>query len=151
LQHFCENTDVDIIPLGFMNIYMAQGNGYPGTNFGSSCWNSNYTAPGYGGTNDHTKDDLKTDCPSMVSGIKYCRDHGKKILLSLGGAVAKGVTPYALTSVDDATNMADFLWSAFGPKDPAWTGPRPFDYAYTGDVNSVDGFDFDIEHINVGT
>lgn len=39
--------------------------------------------------------------------------------------------------------FANFLWDAFGPKKPLYTGPRPF-----GDA-AVNGFDFDIESILV--
>jgi chitinase len=127
-----------------MNRYLAQANGYPGTNFGGSCFAENFTAPGYNGVNDPALNDLQSKCPSMVSGIPRCQSLGKKILLSLGG---QAVT-YALTSVEDAEYMADFLWGAFGPLNPSGNWPRPFDTE--GVVNEVDGFDFDIEHVNTG-
>jgi chitinase len=130
-----------------MNRYIAQANGYPGTNFGGSCWADNYTAPGYNGVNDPSQNDLKKRCPTMVSGIPYCQSLGKKILLSLGGQVFKE-NSYALTSVKDAEYMADFLWGAFGPLDSKANWPRPFDTENV--VNEVDGFDFDIEHVNPG-
>lgn len=75
---------------------------------------------------------------------------GKKILLSLGG----GSGGYALESDDDATNLANFLWGAFGPKGEVsgYTGPRPFDIdssnGYPDEPSQVDGFDFDIENVN---
>ena len=130
-----------------MNRYPAQANGYPGTNFGGSCWADNYTAPGYNGVNDPALNDLKEKCPTMVSGIPHCQSLGKKILLSLGGQVVTD-NSYALTSVADAEYMADFLWGAFGPLNSSANWPRPFDTE--GVVNEVDGFDFDIEHINTG-
>ncbi|MDB5910564.1 MAG: hypothetical protein JWP34_4678 [Massilia sp.] len=46
---------------------------------------------------------------------------------------------YTVSSVAAGQEFADFLWSAYGPVDPNWTGARPF-----GD-NVIDGFDFDIE------
>jgi chitinase len=130
-----------------MNRYIAQSNGYPGTNFGGSCGVENYTAPGYNGVNDPTLNDLKDDCPNMVSGILHCQSLGIKILLSLGGAVSEE-SSYALTSVQDAEYMADFLWGAFGPLNSSANWPRPFDNE--AQVNEVDGFDFDIEHVNPG-
>jgi chitinase len=147
LKEFCKNSNVDIIPLGFLDIYPAQGNGYPGTNFARSCTGSNFAAPGYNGVNDPSEDDLKNDCPTLVDGIGFCQSEGKKILLSLGGA--PGSTQYQLTSTSDAEYMADFLWGAFGPLQTHNTWPRPFDDAATG-TNSVDGFDFDIEVIQPG-
>lgn len=63
---------------------------------------------------------------------------GKKILLSIGGGTAYQSIP----SEEVAVWFADFLWYSFGPHNPAMDGtfPRPFL------DNSVDGFDFDIEH-----
>ena len=138
---------MDIIPLGFLDIYLAQGNGYPGTNFASSCTGTTFNGPGYNGVDDPSLNDLQNDCPTLVDGIGYCQQHGKKILLSLGGA--PGSTDYQLTSTADAENMADFLWGAFGPLQAHNTWPRPFDDVTTG-TNSVDGFDFDIEVIQPG-
>lgn len=96
---------------------------------------------------DHTKDDLQSSCPTLVDGISYCKENGKKILLSLGGA--PGTTPYQLTCNSDADYMADFLWGAFGPLNSSATWPRPFDDQVVGS-QSVDGFDFDIEVIQPG-
>lgn len=56
-------------------------------------------------------------------------------MLSIGGLELD----VYLASDPSASAFADFLWGAFGPLKPSWTGPRPF-----GDV-CVDGFDFDIE------
>ncbi|KAF4971264.1 hypothetical protein FZEAL_9891 [Fusarium zealandicum] len=41
--------------------------------------------------------------------------------------------------------FADFLWSAFGPHEETWKGPRPFDSNDGTTRPSIDGFDFDIE------
>lgn len=137
---------MDIIPLGFLDIYPAQGNGWPGTNFASSCESTNFPAPGYNGINDPSKNDLKNNCTSLVDGIAYCQQMQKQILLSLGGA--PGSTPYQLTSTTDAEYLADFLWGAFGPLQKSSSWPRPFDTPTQS--NSVDGFDFDIEVIQPG-
>lgn len=59
-------------------------------------------------------------------------------MLSIGGD-----SPY-VPILDEAVAVwfADFLWYSFGPHHPELDGifPRPFRN------NSVDGFDFDIEH-----
>ena len=146
-MEFCKNSNVDIIPLGFLDIYPAQGNGYPGTNFGSSCAGTNFAGPGYDGVNNPALNDLKNDCPTLVGAISYCQSLGKKILLSLGGA--PGSTDYALTSTSDAEYLADFLWGAFGPLQSPNNWPRPFDNTTKG-PQEVDGFDFDIEIIQPG-
>lgn len=57
-------------------------------------------------------------------------------MLSLGGAIP---TNQSIKNDESAIAFAKFLWNAFGPKHPAYEGPRPF-----GDA-VVDGFDFDIE------
>jgi chitinase len=128
-----------------MNKYPSQGNGYPGTNFGGSCWGGSYVYSGPG--SDPSLNDLQAKCPSLVSAIPDCQTmYGKKILLSLGGFVASGQTAYQLMSAQDGEDLADFLWGAFGPLTANWTAanlPRPFDTE--GTVNEVDGFDFDIE------
>jgi chitinase len=143
LASFCDNSEVDIIPLGFLDIYPAQGNGWPGTNFASSCGSTNFAAPGYHNVNDPSKNDLKNDCPTLVDGIAHCQAQGKQILLSLGGA--PGTTSYQLTSTADALFMAKFLWGAFGPLQHPNNYPRPFDTPTKS--NSVD---FDIETIQPG-
>jgi chitinase len=82
---------------------------------------------------------LKNSCPGIEPGINICQAAGKKVLLSIGGAVPG--TGY-LKDATSAKFFADFLWGTFGPYDPAWAttgGVRPFGHA------SVDGFDFDIE------
>jgi chitinase len=130
-----------------MNYFVAQGNGYPGTNFADSCSGTVYSGPGYNNVNNPANNKLLNSCPPLVSGINPCQQMGKKILLSLGGVYT--ATPYALTSNQDATDMANFLWKAFGPKQQGYAGPRPFDDGAT--VNVIDGFDFDIEGIIPGT
>jgi chitinase len=130
--------------LGFLNAFLAQGNGYGGTNFAASCWAPVFSGPGYNGVVDHSKDQLHSQCQAVVAGIGPCQTKGKKILLSLGGAVG----PYQLSSDKEATDLADFLWGAFGPKDNSANWPRPFDL--NGVSQEVDGFDFDIEQIHPG-
>lgn len=63
----------------------------------------------------------------MVAGCGNCTD------------ISREGTNYTVSSVQAGKDFADFLWSAYGPKAPGYTGPRPF-----GD-NVISGFDFDIE------
>ncbi|PGG96843.1 chitinase, partial [Blastomyces parvus] len=132
LAHFCQQTSMDIIPIGFIHIFPDQGKGgYPGSNFGNQCSSDVYL------NEDGVPTQLLKDCHQIAEDIPICQAAGKKILLSLGGA-----TPdYKLKNQRSARDFADFLWGAFGPKTVQWGNkPRPF-----GDV-VVDGFDFDIEH-----
>lgn len=91
---------------------------------------------------DHTGY-LDSECYILSEDIGYCQSIGKKVLLSLGGAVGT----YNLLNGTDGENMADFLWSAFGPPNSSWTGPRPFDLSTSYGKLSVDGFDFNNEPI----
>lgn len=142
---------MDYIPLGFINLFPAQANGWPGSNYASSCWAEYYDAPGYHGVDNNTNNLLLSHCPGMAQDIQYCQSQGKKILLSLGGATPE----YNLTGAVDGVAFADFLWGAYGPLTDAWAGkPRPFDplpgTEGEGIPTIVDGFDFDIEHPDSG-
>ena len=149
MGHFCEDTDIDIIPIvrtaspesgahrninprpqGFVNVFPDQSHGYPGTNFGNKCGNSTFN------NLNGSSSPLLSDCPSIGPDITKCQAAGKKILLSLGGAIPNN---QELDSDASAVDFANFLWKAFGPKCADYSGPRPF-----GDA-VVDGFDFDIE------
>ncbi|OBT99267.1 hypothetical protein VE01_02533 [Pseudogymnoascus verrucosus] len=146
LRDYCDTADTDYIPVGFIDYFPAQGNGWPGSNYGSSCWASTYTAPGYNGVDDPLHNRLLDHCTGMAQDIQYCQSKGKKILLSLGG----GPNTYSLTGKKDGEAFADFLWAAYGPPTVEWVGPRPFDplpgTEGEGIATIVDGFDFDIEH-----
>ncbi|KAL9612291.1 MAG: hypothetical protein Q9167_003115 [Letrouitia subvulpina] len=131
LAHFCADSNIDIIPIAFLNIFPDQlGGGYPGTNFGNQCGDATYK------NEDGSWSPLLSDCPLIGPDIKTCQSMGKKILLSLGGAIP---TNQSIPSDDAAVSFANFLWGAFGPTEEKYHGPRPF-----GDA-VVDGFDFDIE------
>ncbi|EXF82317.1 chitin recognition protein [Colletotrichum fioriniae PJ7] len=137
----CQQPEIDVIVLSFVHLFPAQANGYPGTNFGNRCGGQVYPGPGFNGVLDPSKDQLQSNCPSLNAQIPVCQQqYGKKILLSLGG----GVVSYQLTGRNEGELLATYLWYMFGPKDPNWTGPRPFDY--NGQAVEVDGFDMDIEH-----
>jgi chitinase len=119
---------------------------YPGTNFAAHCASDVYSLNG-------TATKLLSGCSLISSDIKYCQDHGKKVLLSVGGvynddyASEWGYSNYTLSNNETGVWFADFLFGAFGPKNETWKGPRPFDFEYDGATVevSVDGFDFDIE------
>jgi chitinase len=113
--------------------------GYPGTNFAGHCWEGNYF------NEDNVESNLLSECYYMKQDINYCKSKGVKILLSIGGEYNKETSNYEVTSEKNGRDFAEFLYKAFGPYDPFWDGPRPFDASPT-DHTSVDGFDFDIEH-----
>ena len=158
LAAFCYETTLDIIPVGFLNAFPAQGNGLPGFNAGNACWGgvgSTYLGPG-----DEPQDNLlPTRCPYLQQDIPICQALGKKILLSLGGDTS--VSPYQLTGASDGLAFAEWIWGAYGPYNQTWvdlspTNYRPLDRGlYNTDLSSyyqidIDGFDFDIERLPTG-
>lgn len=134
LSHFCQETALDIINIGFVNGFPDQSPAnWPGSNFGNQCDGLTYDVGG-------VKTDLLSGCHQIMEDIPICQAAGKKVLLSIGGSTPDN---QELLSTESAIGFAEFLWASFGPVDDtwvAWGGPRPF-----GNV-SVDGFDFDIEH-----
>ncbi|KAL8665666.1 MAG: hypothetical protein Q9168_007649, partial [Polycauliona sp. 1 TL-2023] len=131
LSHFCADSSIDIIPIAFLNVFPDQVNGgYPGTNFGNQCGPETFK------NKDGSDSPLLSNCPFIGPDIKTCQAMGKKILLSLGGAIP---TNQSINNDQSAIGFANFLWKAFGPEDATYDGPRPF-----GDA-VIDGFDFDIE------
>ncbi|KAI1138118.1 carbohydrate-binding module family 18 protein [Hypoxylon sp. FL0543] len=143
LSTYCADPSIDIIILSFVYLFPAQGNGFPGINFGNQCSGSVYPGPGYNGVNNASNNHL-LQCPSLQRDLHTCRQtSSKKILLSLGGSTSQ----YQLTGATDGTNFANVLWGLFGPRTATWVNagkPRPFDYNGLG--FAVDGFDLDIEH-----
>lgn len=134
MSHFCEESSLDIINLGFLNVFPDQGkNGWPGTNFGNQCGSATFTING-------EDTELLSDCHQLVEDIPYCQGLGKKVFLSLGGTYPD---TQHIKDEDSAKAFANFLWLSFGPPTEGWAaidGPRPFKNV------TVDGFDFDIEH-----
>ncbi|CDO52345.1 hypothetical protein DV495_000926 [Geotrichum candidum] len=110
LGTYCESTSADMYVLSFLA-------GFP---------ESKLTIHGCAGT-------LASSCPDLAADIKYCQSLGKKVLLSLGGAVGS----YGFTSDQQAINYASTLWNSFGG---GTSTQRPF-----GDA-VLDGFDLDIEN-----
>lgn len=77
-------------------------------------------------------DPYSNGCTKLSSDIKSCQAKGIKVLLSLGG----GAGSYSLSSPQDATQVANYLWNNFlGGQSPS----RPLGPAV------LDGIDFDIE------
>ncbi|KAJ5831932.1 hypothetical protein N7474_000243 [Penicillium riverlandense] len=127
LSHFCEQTSMDIINLGFVNTFPEAVLDWPGDNFGNQC--DGVLFP---------DSELLSGCHQIWEDIPTCKDMGKTIMLSIGGAYT---TNEVILTDEIATWFADFLWYSFGPYQLSETlFPRPF-----GNV-AVDGFDFDIEH-----
>ncbi len=131
LADICQ-TGIDYVTLSFINETPENtGKGIPASNFGNHCLASTSV--------------LQDDCPAITNdnSFQVCHDNGVKILLSIGGVYNAASSDYSLSSTASATSFANFLWGAFGPYDPTFTGPRPFDV--DGVHNVVDGFDLDIE------
>lgn len=143
LAHFCNQSSVDIIPIGFIDAFPQQTGGLPGENFGNQC----YGTPSY----PDSGDDLPVQCPSVQNDIPYCQQvTHKKIVLSIGG----GVTNYQLTGEAAGIDFANQLWQMYGPYNSTYYkngGVRPLDRGYYNtDLDpyyqiDIDGFDFDIE------
>ncbi|KAM0329183.1 hypothetical protein ACHAQA_004481 [Verticillium albo-atrum] len=144
LLHYCQQSHVDMIILSFVHLFPAQANGFLGINFGNQCGHAVFPGPGFQGVNEPRRDALLADCPSINAQIPVCQQtYGKKILLSLGG----GMLSYQLTGTHEADQLADQLWTMFGPRNETMVAqgiPRPLDYKDSG--TEVDGFDMDIEH-----
>ncbi|CZT52997.1 uncharacterized protein RSE6_14427 [Rhynchosporium secalis] len=149
LAHYCDSSSVDIIPIGFINIFPNLANGLVAENFGNQCWDGNYTGPGYNNNVNPKNDFLYRQCPQLQEDIYYCQTKTeKKILLSLGGDGGN----YRLNGAADGKFLAEFLWGAYGPIDSRLgklAKVRPLDRGYNNNNASmtvdVDGFDFDIE------
>ncbi|UNI24677.1 Chitinase [Purpureocillium takamizusanense] len=119
LSYYCSNTDIDIIPVAFMN-----GITPPVTNFANAGDNCTKFS-------DNTN---VLSCPQIEADIKACQAAGKTIILSLGGAT---YTQGGWSSASAAQDAAQAVWDMFGPVGK--TVDRPFGSAV------VDGFDFDFE------
>ncbi|RMI97945.1 hypothetical protein CDV36_016164 [Fusarium kuroshium] len=140
LKSYCDNGP-EYVTLSFVN--QAPENtksGYPGTNFAGHCGAGTYK------NEEDVGGDLLSECYSIKEGIPYCQEHGVKVLLSIGGVYNADGGNYKVTTDQKGVDFADFLWSAFGPYDKDWNGPRPFDADDGSTRPAIDGFDFDIEH-----
>ncbi|MED6221188.1 hypothetical protein PIB30_052083 [Stylosanthes scabra] len=112
LADACNTGNYQFVNIGFLSTF---GNGQtPQLNLAGHC------SPDNGG------------CAFIASDIKTCQGKGIKVLLSLGG----GAGSYSLSSTDDATQVANYLWNNFLGGS---SNSRPL-----GDA-VLDGIDFDIE------
>jgi chitinase len=139
LREYCDLDTFEYVTVGFVNNspeFDTSGLKYPGTNFGANCAADVYE-------NGGQKSKLLSNCNLISADIPYCQSKGKKVLLSIGGAPGEG-THYNVTTDANGEYFAQFLWEAFGPKNPSSSTPRPFDVTGQPPV-VVDGFDFDIE------
>jgi chitinase len=119
---------VDIVILAFLTEFFGPG-GFPKVNFGATCGGqtSEMNSAGASGL---------LHCPELASQISQCQSLGKKVLLSLGGALAVSAFP----SEGQASEFATTLWNLFGAGTGVDPGLRPF-----GSV-TLDGFDVDNEN-----
>ncbi|KXL44414.1 MAG: glycoside hydrolase family 18 protein [Acidomyces sp. 'richmondensis'] len=133
LVETCKNPDIDIINIGFIDVFPDQGpGGWPGDNFGNACWGDVYEHNGVNTT-------LLKTCPYIGEDVTTCQTtYGKKIFLSIGGAYPQD---YYIDSNESGANFAEFLWGAFGPSSANTGQPRQVPWGEA----CVDGFDFDIE------
>ncbi|KAI6886189.1 glycoside hydrolase, partial [Hortaea werneckii] len=131
LLQLCENADVDIVILAFLNqFYPENGQGYPGINFGPACDPANI--------NQQQKAPGLLDCTRFATQIQACQALGKPVLLSLGGYLANT----SFVSDNQAEHFAETLWNLFGAGREE-LGIRPF-----GPDVILDGFDIDNENHN---
>ncbi|KAI1089199.1 glycoside hydrolase family 18 protein [Rostrohypoxylon terebratum] len=121
LADYCSNTEIDIIPVAFMDAINT-----PTVNFANA--GDNCTA--YAGTN-------LLNCPQLETDIKACQALGKTIILSLGGGT---YSEGGFSSSSAAETAAQNVWNLFGSD--TTQANRPFLTAV------VDGFDFDLESTN---
>ena len=131
LASVCADDAFDTVIISFLTTYFGPG-GYPTLNLGpapASC-SAKQTAAGAHGL---------VDGSSLVPAIKTCQGNGKRVMLSLGGALASGSAhsgtgaPTSVFSGDaQGKEFAQTLWDLFlGGQSPL----RPF-----GDVK-LDGID----------
>ena len=140
----CEDPNIDIIPIAFIDLFLAQADGYVKADFGSTWGNDTYAGPGYPhGSSPNPSNDFLKHFPRLADDMYYCQTQTEtKLLLSLGGS---NISDYSLASNQEGIDLANFIWGAFGPYTAAWAGkPRPLDANSTARID-IDGFDFDIE------
>ncbi|KAK7426749.1 Chitinase 2 [Neonectria magnoliae] len=139
LMSYCD-SGVEYVTIAFVNQAPEHNpSGWPGTNFAGHCPGDYYMY----GPGDSLKSNLWKNCYLIQEGIPYCQDRGVKVLLSIGGDWNIGDSNYEVSTPDKGVEFANFLYSAYGPKEDSWDGPRPFDGA--DGPTHINGFDFDIE------
>ncbi|GJC97245.1 endochitinase [Colletotrichum higginsianum] len=141
LSSYCDAPGVTSVAVSFVTYSPKNSGGYPGTNFAGHCGGEVFYK------NPKTGEDTKLimNCDYIKQDIKHCQSKGIKVLLAIGGyCPTDGPCSYDISSEDEGHQFAELLHKTFGPYDPTWSGPRPFDISATEHV-SVDGFDFDLE------
>lgn len=129
LGELCQNQNVDIVVLAFLTDFSGPS-GFPTLNFGAACKGQTSQMQSAGATG-------LLSCPDMASQITKCQGLGKKVLLSLGGSLAKS----EFSDDSDATQFANKLWDLFGAGTGVDAGLRPFENVI------IDGFDVGRSHI----
>ena len=127
LSTICNDTDVDIIIIGFVTVFFTPNNtAFPSVNFASNSGpiNSAMLAAGAVGLNQ---------ADGLAAQISDCQDAGKIVLLSLGGWASRATTVFA--NKTQAEHLAGTLWDLFGNGTGLDPQLRPF-----GSV-VLDGFD----------
>ncbi|KAL8652151.1 MAG: hypothetical protein Q9210_002858 [Variospora velana] len=128
LAQLCQDPHVDIVILAFLTTFFGPG-GYPSLNLGAACSGPSAIMQAAGASG-------LLKCPTLEADIQTCQSMGKKVLLSLGGALATT----AFSSDAQASTFATQLWDLFGDgKGERAEGMRPFGRAV------LDGFDVDNE------
>ena len=123
LSQMCQDKNVDIVILAFLTEFFGPG-GYPKLNFGAACGGQTSQMKAAGA-------DGLLSCPDLASQIAQCQGLGKKVFLSLGGAIAIS----AFSSDSQAAGFATKLWDLFGAGTGEDAGLRPFG------ALRLDGFD----------
>jgi chitinase len=147
LTTYCSGGGFEYVTIAFVNVSPENdksGAGFPGTNFAGHCAADVYKNPA------NSEDSLLlSSCTYIADGIEACQGGANgtapvKVMLSIGGQWNPPVTDYTVSTAANGIAFAEFMWGAYGPFDPSWTGPRPFDF--NGKHIQLDGFDFDLEH-----
>ena len=123
LSQMCQDSNVDIVILAFVSDFFGAG-GYPTLNLGAACSGASSAMSAKGATG-------LLSCPSVAQQITSCQSQGKKVLVSLGGAIGSS----AFQGTQQADQFATKLWDLFGGGSGESKDLRPF-----GDAK-VDGFD----------
>ena len=135
LTEVCSDPSIDIVVLAFLNnFYTPYPSGpYPTLNMGPHCWAASSAQVSAGATG-------LIDCVSdgFSELIRTCQNqYGKKVLLSLGGAI--GYSDTRIPNDAAANTLADTIWDLF-LGGSGLESIRPF-----GDV-VLDGIDIDNEN-----
>jgi len=129
LTQVCQDPTINIVILAFLTEFFGPG-GQPALNFGPTCGDMTKEAAAQNLTGILDCTSATPPAVSLSTAIQTCQNSGKKVLLSLGGALSNTT----FTSDAQATAFATTLWNMFGAGTGSQVG-RPF-----GDVK-IDGFD----------